>query len=142
MNAVIFKRFKIRSYEVGLIFRDGEFTGLLKTGTHWFSDWFNKLQVEIVTRRTPWLVHEKLDLIIKSGFLGDEAIILDLKDHERGLVWIENRFSQILPAGQFVYWLGQKTVRAEILRGQGEEPPAYFQTGFVKRQPARQDLRH
>ena len=110
---MVFKRFKVRSFEVGLFFRDGEFQGLLKEGTHRFLDLFNKIQVEVVSRRAPWFTHDKLDLIVNSGRLDGEAIVVDLKDHERALVWIDNRFSHILPAGQFVYWLGQKQVRIE-----------------------------
>ena len=32
------KRCKVRSFEAGLHFRDGEFLGLLGAGTHWFLD--------------------------------------------------------------------------------------------------------
>jgi len=73
------------------------------------------VRVDVVSQRDPWLVHEKLDLIIKSGALKERAVVLDLKDYERALVWIENRFSHILPAGQYVYWTGQKQVRAEVV---------------------------
>ncbi|MBL8809511.1 MAG: slipin family protein [Planctomycetaceae bacterium] len=111
----VFKRIKIRSYEVGLLFRDGEFQGLVKAGTHWYFDPFGKIRVEVVSQREPWLVHEKLDLIVKSGALTDHAIVLDLKDNERALVWIENRFSHLLPAGLYAYWTGQKDVRVEIV---------------------------
>ncbi|MGQ0826285.1 MAG: slipin family protein [Actinomycetota bacterium] len=109
------KRYKIRSYEMGLLFRDGEFRGLLTVGTHWRIDPLGKPRVDVVSQRDPWLVHEKLDLIVKSGALGDRAVVLDLNDHERALVWIEGRFSHILPAGQYAYWTGQKQVRVEIV---------------------------
>src|SRR5215475_7285546 len=112
---IVFKRFKVRSYEMGLLFRDGEFQGLLATGTHWFFDPLGKVRVDVVSQRDPWLVHEKLDLIVKSRALADRAVVLDLKDHERALVWIENRFSHILPAGLFAYWTGQKQVRVEVV---------------------------
>ena len=111
----IFKRYKIRSYEMGLLFRDGEFCGLRSEGRHWFIDPLNKVRVDVVSQRDPWLVHEKLDLIAKSGALKDRAVVLDLKDHERALVWIEGRFSHILPAGRYAYWTGQKEVRVEIV---------------------------
>ncbi len=111
----LLKRYKIRSYEVGLLFKDGEFQGLLETGTHWRFDPLGKLQVEIVSQRDPWLSHEKLDLIVKSGVLKDRAIVLDLADEQRALVWIENRFSHILPAGLYAYWTGQKDVRVEVV---------------------------
>jgi regulator of protease activity HflC (stomatin/prohibitin superfamily) len=112
---LLFKRYKIRSYEMGLLFREGEFRGLLEAGTHWFVDPLNKVRADIVSQRDPWLVHEKLDLIVKSGALRDRAVVLDLKDHERALVWIDDRFSHILPAGQYAYWTGQKQVRVEIV---------------------------
>lgn len=112
---MLFKRFKIRTYEMGLAFRDGEFRGLLTAGTHWYFDPLNKVAVDVVSQRDPWLVHDKLDLILKSGALADRAVVLDLQDHERALVWIENRFSHVLPAGQFAYWTGQKQVRVEVV---------------------------
>ena len=100
---------------MGLLFRDGEFGGLLTEGTHWFFDPLGKVRVDTVSQRDPWLVHEKLDLIIKSGAIADRAVVLDLQDHERALVWIENRFSHVLPAGQYAYWTGQKRVRIELI---------------------------
>ena len=110
-----FKRTKIRSYEVGLCFRDGEFTGLLTAGRHWLFDPFWKVRVDVVSQRDPWLVHDKLDVIVKSGALADRARVVDLKDHERALVWIEGRFSHVLPPGLYAYWTGFKDVRVEVL---------------------------
>ena len=86
---------KIRSYEIGLYFRDGEFKGLLNAGRHWFFDPLGKVKVEVASQRAPWLAHDKLDVIVKSGSLKDRAVVLDLKDHERALVWVEGRFSHI-----------------------------------------------
>ena len=109
------KRYKIRSYEMGLYFSEDEFRGLLAAGTHRFFDPLRRVRVDVVSQREPWIVHDKLDLIIKSGALKDRAVVVDLEDHERALVWIENRFSHILPAGQYAYWTGQKQVRVEIV---------------------------
>jgi len=111
----LIKRYKVRSYEMGLLFREGEFRGLRTEGRYWFIDPLNRVRVDVVSQRDPWLVHEKLDLIVKSGALKDRAVVLDLKDHERALVWIEERFSHILPAGQYACWTGQKQVRVEII---------------------------
>jgi len=112
---LFFKRYKIRTYEMGLHFREGEFRGLLAAGTYWFFDPLRKTRVDVASQRDPWIVHENLDLIIKSGALKDRAVVVDLEDHERALVWIENRFSHILPAGQYAYWTGQKQVRVEVV---------------------------
>src|SRR4051812_4075575 len=111
----LFKRVKIRSYEVGLYFRDGEFKGLLSAGRHWIFDPLDKMRVDVVSRRAPWLMHEKLDVIVKSGALAGRAEVVDLKDYQRALVWIDGRFSHILPPGLYAYWLGVKDVRVEIV---------------------------
>lgn len=112
---MFFKRVQIRTYEAGLLFRDGEFKQVLTAGKYWLFDPFNKVRVDVVSQRDPWLVHDKLDLIIKSGALKDRAVVVELQDFERALVWIDNRFSHILPPGRYVYWIGQKQVRVEVL---------------------------
>ena len=61
------------------------------------------------------LVHEKLDVIVRSGALEGRAVVLDLKDHQRGLVWIDGRFSHVLPPGVYAYWTGQKEVEVEVV---------------------------
>src|SRR4051812_9505912 len=100
----LFKRIKIRGYEMGLHFRDGEFRGLIGAGTRWLFDPFGRHSVEVVSQRTPFLAHEKLDLIAKSSDLKGSAHVLDLEDGQRALVWVDRRFARILPPGQYVYW--------------------------------------
>ena len=109
----MFQRIKIRSYEIGLHFYEGEFKGILTEGRHWMFNPLLKHRVDVVSQRDPWLGHGCLDMIIKSGLLGDRATVLDLKDHERALVWIDGRFNQILPPGQYAYWNGFREVRVE-----------------------------
>ena len=120
------KRYTIRSFEMGLYFRDGEFRGLLGAGTHWFFDPLGKVAVEVVSRRAPFLAHEKLDLIVKSGELKGYAEVLDLQDDERALVWVDRRFAWIVGPGQCVYWTqpragpgraGRRAPRAVRARG-------------------------
>src|SRR5438552_3473208 len=115
MNIFIIKTIKIRSYEMGLYFRDGEFKGLLREGRHWFVGALGKVKVEVVSQRTPWLAHEKLDVIVRSGALKDRAVVLDLKDYQRALVWIDGRFSHILPPGLYAYWTAFCDIRTEVV---------------------------
>src|ERR1051326_2023601 len=110
---MIFKRVKIHAYEGGLYFRDGEFRGLLEAGRHWLFDPLGRARVEVVSLRAPWLVHEKLDIIVKSGALDGKALVVDLKDHERALVWIDGRFSHVVPPGLYAYWTTHRAVKVE-----------------------------
>jgi len=111
----MFKRVTILEYELGLLFRRGEFRGLLEPRRHWFFDPLGRVRVEIVSQRAPWLLHDKLDLIVKSGALKDRAVVLDLKDYERALVWIDGRFSHILPPGLYAYWTTLRDVKVEVI---------------------------
>jgi regulator of protease activity HflC (stomatin/prohibitin superfamily) len=111
----IIKKIKIRSHEKGLYFRDKEFTGLLDSGRHWLADPLCRVRVDVVSQRDPWLVHKDLDLIVKSGLPEDEATVLDLKDHERALVWIDGRFERVLCPGLYALWTKFRKVRLEVI---------------------------
>ena len=112
---MLFKHIKIRSYEVGLYFRDGEFQGLLTAGRYWLPGPTWKIRVDVVSQRKPWIEHQELETIVKSGALEGRAVVADLKDYQRGLVWVEGRFSHILPPGLSAYWTGEKDVRLEVV---------------------------
>lgn len=109
------RRIKIRSFEAGLVFHEGEFVGIWGEGTYWRLDPLGRLEVQIVSLRAPWLVHEKLDMIVKSGLLKGRAVVLDLKDHERALVWIDGRFARVLPSGLYALWNTHCSVAVEVV---------------------------
>lgn len=108
-------RLIIRSYEIGLRFRNDEFTGLVAPGRYWRFDPLGRVRVEVVSLRDPWLVHNQLDVIVKSGKLADRAVVIDLKDHQRALVWIDGRFSHVLPPGLYAYWTAFRKVSVEVI---------------------------
>lgn len=106
---------KIRNFEFGLVFKDGEFQRLLKPGRHWFFGLLGKVRIDVANRRAPWFGHADLDVIVKSGVLKDRAEVLDLRDDERVLVWIDNRFARVLSPGLHAIWTGLREVRMERL---------------------------
>lgn len=105
----------VHSHEKGILFKDKEFKGLLGKGRHWFFDPTNTVHVDVVSQRKPWLTHEALDLIVKSGALEHDAMVLDLKDYERALVWVEGRFERILGPGLHAVWTQFKAIRTEVV---------------------------
>jgi len=109
------KRIRIRRYELGLYFRDGDFVRLLEPGVHWLPRLRSEIEVKVVSQRAPWLVHDKLDMIVKSGVLEGRADLVDLGDGERALVWIDGRFSHVLGPGLYAYWNDCRDVRIEIV---------------------------
>jgi regulator of protease activity HflC (stomatin/prohibitin superfamily) len=109
------KFIKIRNHEKGLYFRDREFKGILNEGRHWFFDPLMNVQVTTVSLRNPWFSHEALDIIVKSGALVEHAKILDLKDHQRGLVWVEGRFQKVIGPGLYALWTAICDVHVEVI---------------------------
>lgn len=112
---ILIKTAKIRSYEKGLYFRDREFQGILDPGRHWLVDLLFKVKVDVVSQRTPWIKHEDLDVIVKSGALEEDAAVVDLKDNQRALVWVEGRFEKVLGRGLYALWTKVCDVRIEII---------------------------
>jgi regulator of protease activity HflC (stomatin/prohibitin superfamily) len=104
---------KVREQERGLMFVDREFKRMLRPGVHWMLDPLRKVQVDLVSVRQPFLVHSDQDVIVKSGALGDEAKVVDLKDHERAVVWVDGRAAAMLKPGLYALWTVFREVRVE-----------------------------
>ena len=62
---------KIRKYERGFLFRDGEFYKVLRPGRHWVLDPLFRASARVVSVRDIWLPSTDLELIVRSGMLGD-----------------------------------------------------------------------
>jgi len=111
----MFRRFRIRADERGLLFREGVLVAVLQPGTYWRFDPLYRLQLTRSTARKVWLEHELVDVIAKSGKLGSEARVIDLADHERALVWIDGRFDRVLGKGVYIAWSVDRDVRVEVI---------------------------
>jgi regulator of protease activity HflC (stomatin/prohibitin superfamily) len=61
-----------------------------------------------------WLGHKDLDVIARSGALGREARVVDLKDHERAVVWIDGRIETALKPGLYALWTAFHDVRVQV----------------------------
>jgi len=109
------KRINIPPHNRGFLFRNGELIEVVKPGVQWKFDPLFRLRVQVVTPREPWLVHPDLEVIARNGILRDETITLDLRDHERALVWIDGRFDRIVGPGLYVLWTPEHDVRVEVI---------------------------
>lgn len=110
------KTTRINAFEIGLHFRKGELIAILGKGRHWFPNPFVYDQVDVVSLRQPWLHHQRLDAIVKSGLLDDhDATVIDLADNQRALVWVDKRFNTVLPPGLYVLWNENHDTRVEIV---------------------------
>ena len=111
---VLFHRFKVRENERGLLFEDLDFKEVLHPGRRYVWDPLHKLRLDLVSVRDVWLDHKDLDVVAKSRALGDEARVVDLKDHERAVAWVDGRIEAVLKPGLYALWTVFHDVRVEV----------------------------
>jgi regulator of protease activity HflC (stomatin/prohibitin superfamily) len=110
----MFHRIKIKPYQRGLVFRDGQLVSVLRPGVHWCLDPLFRLRWLIVSTKSAWLDHDDIEFLVKSGKLAGEATVLALTEYERALVWIDGRFSGIVGAGHYAIW-NDFEIRVEVV---------------------------
>ncbi len=110
---LILRRIKIRQHERGLLFKDREFRRLLNPGRHWVWGLLFKVRVERVSVREVGFRHPDLEVIARSGALEGQAEVLDLKDSQRALAWVDGRFGYLLGPGLHALWTAFHEVRVE-----------------------------
>jgi regulator of protease activity HflC (stomatin/prohibitin superfamily) len=113
------RRVKVREHERGLVFREGAFEGVLRPGVHWLWDPLLRLEVDVVSTRDGWIEHAELDLIARSRAVRSEALIVDLKDHERAIVRIDGRIEAVLKPGLYGLWTAFRAVEVETVNARG-----------------------
>lgn len=111
----MFRWIQIRDHERGLLYRNRVFRQVLRPGRHWVFDPTFRVRVVRVSVRDTFLESPDLDVIVRTGALGDEALVLDLGDEQRALVWVDGRFAAILGRGLWVAWTVFREVKAEVV---------------------------
>ncbi len=107
---------RVKTFEKGLYFRNGEFQNILNKGLHSFYTPFVKEKVDIISVCDIQLIHAEKDSIVKSGMLDEkESIVLDIKDDQRALIWKDGRFETILGPGLHVIWTVFYEIDIEIV---------------------------
>ncbi len=109
------RQVRIFTAQKGLLMKNGEFKRLLDAGSHWLFDPFGQLQVDIVDQRAPWFDHDQLDLIAKTGVLEGLAVVLNLEDYQRALIWIDGRFNRIIANGQYALWTTFRQIDYQVI---------------------------
>jgi regulator of protease activity HflC (stomatin/prohibitin superfamily) len=113
MTTSFYIRTHLRSWELGLVFDQGELTRVLTAGDHRTWARFGKIQIEVVSRRDTWFVHAQLDVLVQNEALRPYLTVVDLEDHERALVWVDGRFQRLLEPGLYALFKGVDTLLVE-----------------------------
>ncbi len=107
---------RILANERGLYFINDEFMGILYEGRYKFWNPFIKQRLDIVSVKNLWLTHQELEEIVKSDEINrDELEVIDLKDNQRAVIWIDGRIKRIISPGIYALWKIGREVSVEII---------------------------
>lgn len=109
-------RVHIKKNERGLWFRDGDLHRVLAPGDHrvWTWPWrLGRDKVELFNTLDTQLRHPMLEALVKEPALADLLRVVELNDHQRALVWRDDRLFTILGPGRHAFWREPAALRVE-----------------------------
>lgn len=114
-------RIRIRSHELGLLFRNGDFERVLQPGAYFMP--LRKLlgqRVEVYDKLDIRFVHDLLDEILTVEDLRDQLLLVEVFDDQAALLWKDGRLESMLPPGKHAFWKGPYELRAEVLEASAQ----------------------
>jgi hypothetical protein len=111
---------KVNNHELGLRFVNEKLTAVLPPGWYLVRKLLGE-RIDVVSEKDVFVRHQEFDQILRSGLLADYCETIDLKDGERALLWVDDRFSAVLPPGKYAVWKRLRKVAIE--RHLVAEPP-------------------
>ncbi len=122
------KTIRIRKHELGLWFRHNELHRVLDQGKYnaWSMPFRAKCdRFETINTLSPRFEHNDLNALVRDPRIASRLCVVDLKDTERALVWIDGRLGSILSSGVHAFWTQNAEVvveRFDVSSGRFEHP--------------------
>lgn len=107
----MFRRIVISKNDRGFVLAGRDYVRYLRPGAHWVFGWKKRVERARVTDLA--LQHGELEQIVKDPATWQDLQVVDLRDHERALVWIDGRLRCVLVPGRAAFWKTVREVRVE-----------------------------
>ncbi|HMK25913.1 MAG TPA: slipin family protein [Chitinophagaceae bacterium] len=108
------KKVKLNAYQVGLVFKNGEYKRLLLAGTYWF--WKNEV-VYMYDITKQFVAPVELNILLQDDMLADLLQVIEVKDNEIALQYENGLLKGVMTAGRYVFWkslVKQEFIKADI----------------------------
>jgi len=121
-RGIVFKR--------GLATKRGEYLRMLKPGRHTLPPWQH---VEIYDIFEEFVPRRDLSLFLHDPELRDELHVVDVKDHEVVVRYVEGRYKGLLAPGKYAFWKGPRPQHFETIDlSKPEIDPAFVKMLFLR----------
>ncbi|MEM1321009.1 MAG: slipin family protein [Bacteroidota bacterium] len=97
------KRIRIFAHTVGLVFRKNHFIGVIKEGAHWLRFWDT---VKVYHLAKPFVTPCELNILLQDQDFVDLIDLIEVRDNELVLQYLEGNFHQVLTPGRYAFWKG------------------------------------
>lgn len=96
------KRVRINAGTVGLVFKNGDYKSVLTKGVYWLG-WGERLATYNLAQSFASNTMQ-LEVLLRDEKLAAMWHVVDVLDNEIVLVFKNNKYSQVLTAGRYVFW--------------------------------------
>lgn len=105
------KKVKVNAYQVGLVFKNGEYQRLLLAGAYWF--WKNEM-VYLYDITKQFVAPVELNILLQDKALADILQVVEVKDNEIVLQYENGLLKSVMTAGRYAFW--KSVVQYEFVR--------------------------
>lgn len=114
-KGVCYMKIFIKNSERGLLFEKGNYVRCLKPGSYFFMP-FKKFKVMAMDINQPFCPKElDIDLFMHDKVLLDELDIIDVKDNQIAIHYIDGRLTDVYTTGKYAFWKQLKTNTFEVI---------------------------
>jgi regulator of protease activity HflC (stomatin/prohibitin superfamily) len=113
------RKFLVKKDERALLFRKGDFVGVLHAGEHTFVDPLRRLSIEVFSLARPLFDHRLADYLLKAepALTAREFHAIQLGADEAALLYKNGVLDEVLaPNTRRLYWKGYIEVRHEVVK--------------------------
>lgn len=97
------KNVKVKAYELGLVFKNGALKEVLKEGNYWF--WKGE-EVRIYNTTLEFFAPMELNILLQHKELASLLEVVEVKDTEIVLQYVNGLLNAVLTAGRYAFWKG------------------------------------
>ncbi len=98
------KRVKVNAWKKGLAFDNGNYVKLLNEGTYWVNPFYNVVEWDMAK---PFeIVNKDLNIFLNDSAFMNATILVEVKNNEIALQFVNGLFVAVLGAGRYVFWKG------------------------------------